>query len=40
MRTQQAAAGAVPGPVRLAVGIEGVDDLIADLDAGLRAAAV
>ncbi|ROP55029.1 O-acetylhomoserine aminocarboxypropyltransferase/cysteine synthase family protein [Streptomyces sp. PanSC9] len=37
---QQAAAGVTPGLVRLSVGIEGVDDLIADLDAGLRAAAV
>ncbi|MFG2133302.1 O-acetylhomoserine aminocarboxypropyltransferase/cysteine synthase family protein [Streptomyces sp. NPDC048751] len=37
---QQAAAGVIPGLVRLSVGIEGVDDLIADLEAGLRAAAV
>jgi len=37
---QQAAAGVTPGLVRLSVGIEGVDDLIADLEAGLRAAAV
>ena len=36
---QQAAAGVTPGLVRLSVGIEGVDDLIADLDAGLSAAA-
>ncbi|NUV61222.1 O-acetylhomoserine aminocarboxypropyltransferase/cysteine synthase family protein [Streptomyces sp. CAI-85] len=36
---QQAAAGVTPGLVRLSVGIEGVDDLIADLAAGLRAAA-
>ncbi|MEU5734711.1 O-acetylhomoserine aminocarboxypropyltransferase/cysteine synthase family protein [Streptomyces antimycoticus] len=37
---QQAAAGVTPGLVRLSVGIEGVDDLIADLEAGLRATAV
>ncbi|MFJ8492706.1 bifunctional o-acetylhomoserine/o-acetylserine sulfhydrylase [Streptomyces sp. NPDC094038] len=37
---QQLAAGVTPGLVRLSVGIEGVDDLIADLEAGLRAAAV
>lgn len=37
---QQAAAGVTPGLVRLSVGIEGVDDLIADVEAGLRAAAV
>ncbi|MFD5815659.1 O-acetylhomoserine aminocarboxypropyltransferase/cysteine synthase family protein [Streptomyces sp. NPDC127038] len=37
---QQAAAGVTPGLVRLSVGIEGIDDLIADLDAGLRAAVV
>lgn len=33
-----AAAGVTPGMVRLAVGIEGIDDILADLDAGLRAA--
>ncbi|MDF6045842.1 PLP-dependent transferase [Streptomyces sp. JH14] len=37
---QQIAAGVTPGLVRLSVGTEGVDDLIADLEAGLRAAAV
>ncbi|MFJ9351107.1 O-acetylhomoserine aminocarboxypropyltransferase/cysteine synthase family protein [Streptomyces sp. NPDC101237] len=37
---QQLAAGVTPGLVRLSVGIEGVGDLIADLEAGLRAAAV
>jgi len=37
---QQGAAGVTPGLVRLSVGIEGVDDLIADLAAGLRAAVV
>ncbi|MEW2515410.1 PLP-dependent transferase [Streptomyces sp. NPDC046870] len=37
---QQTAAGVTPGLVRLSAGIEGVDDLIADLEAGLRAAAV
>lgn len=37
---QQAAAGVTPGLVRLSAGIEGVDDLIADLEAGLGAAAV
>ncbi|MFH0178618.1 O-acetylhomoserine aminocarboxypropyltransferase/cysteine synthase family protein [Streptomyces cacaoi] len=36
---QQAAAGVTPGLVRLSVGLEGVDDLIADLGTGLRAAA-
>ncbi|MBL1120014.1 PLP-dependent transferase [Streptomyces sp. 110] len=37
---QQLVAGVTPGPVRLSVGIEGADDLIADLETGLRAAAV
>ncbi|WP_330350822.1 O-acetylhomoserine aminocarboxypropyltransferase/cysteine synthase family protein [Streptomyces sp. NBC_00582] len=37
---QQAAAGVTPGLVRLSVGLEGVEDLIADLATGLRAAAV
>ena len=36
---QQLAAGATPGLVRLSVGIEHVDDLIADLKLGLAAAA-
>ena len=35
---QQLASGATPGLIRLAVGIEGVEDLKADLDAGFRAA--
>lgn len=35
---EQAAAGVTPGLVRLAVGIEGIDDILADLDAGFRAA--
>ena len=36
---QQVAAGAGPDVVRLSIGIESVDDLIADLDRGLKAAA-
>ena len=35
---EQVAAGVTPGLVRLAVGLEGIDDIIADLDAGFRAA--
>jgi O-acetylhomoserine (thiol)-lyase len=35
---EQAASGVTPGLVRLAVGLEGVPDLIADLEAGFRAA--
>ncbi len=35
---EQLAAGVTPGLVRLAVGIEGIDDIIADLTAGLTAA--
>ncbi|MFM9135267.1 MAG: bifunctional o-acetylhomoserine/o-acetylserine sulfhydrylase [bacterium] len=35
---EQASAGVTPGLVRLAVGIEGIDDILADLDAGFRAA--
>ena len=35
---EQAATGAYPGLVRLSVGLESVDDIIADLDAGFRAA--
>lgn len=35
---EQLAAGVTPGLVRLAVGIEGIDDIVADLDAGFRAA--
>ena len=37
---EQLAAGVTPGLVRLSVGIEGIDDILADLDAGLRAAKV
>lgn len=36
---QQLAAGATPGLVRLSVGIEHIDDILADLEAGLAAAA-
>ena len=36
---QQASTGVTPGLVRLSVGLEGVDDLIADLEAGFAAAA-
>jgi len=35
---EQAAAGVTPGLVRLSVGLEGLEDLKADLDAGFRAA--
>jgi O-acetylhomoserine (thiol)-lyase len=35
---EQAAAGVTPGLVRLSVGIEHIDDILADLEAGLRAA--
>ncbi len=35
---EQLAAGVTPGLVRLAVGIENIDDIRADLDAGFRAA--
>ncbi len=35
---QQALSGVTPGLVRLAVGLEGIDDILADLDAGFRAA--
>ena len=35
----QRAAGVTPGLVRLAVGIEGIDDILADLEGGFRAAA-
>ncbi len=35
---EQRAAGVTPGLVRLAVGLEHIDDILADLDAGLRAA--
>jgi O-acetylhomoserine (thiol)-lyase len=36
---EQLAAGVTPGLVRLAVGIEGIDDILADLEAGFAAAA-
>jgi O-acetylhomoserine (thiol)-lyase len=36
---EQLAAGVTPGLVRLAVGIEGIDDILADLKTGLTAAA-
>jgi O-acetylhomoserine (thiol)-lyase len=36
---QQVAAGAGPDVVRLSIGLESVDDLIADLDQALRRAA-
>ncbi|MBH0777485.1 bifunctional o-acetylhomoserine/o-acetylserine sulfhydrylase [Nocardia bovistercoris] len=36
---EQRAAGVTPGLVRLAVGIEGIDDILADLRAGFAAAA-
>ncbi|MFN8148559.1 MAG: bifunctional o-acetylhomoserine/o-acetylserine sulfhydrylase [Candidatus Nanopelagicales bacterium] len=35
---EQLAAGVTPGLVRLAVGIENIEDILADLDAGFRAA--
>ncbi|MET3173580.1 UNVERIFIED_ORG: O-acetylhomoserine/O-acetylserine sulfhydrylase-like pyridoxal-dependent enzyme [Arthrobacter sp. UYCu721] len=35
---QQAIAGVTPGLVRLSVGIEHIDDILADLEAGFRAA--
>ncbi|SKB07520.1 bifunctional o-acetylhomoserine/o-acetylserine sulfhydrylase [Aeromicrobium choanae] len=35
---EHAATGVTPGLVRLAIGIEGIDDILADLDAGFRAA--
>jgi O-acetylhomoserine (thiol)-lyase len=35
---EQAATGVTPDLVRLSVGIEGIDDILADLDAGFRAA--
>ena len=35
---EQLAAGVTPGLVRLAVGIEGIDDIIADLEQGFVAA--
>lgn len=35
---EQLSAGVTPGLVRLAVGLEGIEDILADLDAGFRAA--
>jgi len=35
---EQLAAGVTPGLIRLAVGIENINDILADLDAGFRAA--
>jgi O-acetylhomoserine (thiol)-lyase len=35
---QQRVAGVAPGLVRLSVGLEHIDDILADLDAGFRAA--
>ncbi|MDH3752834.1 MAG: bifunctional o-acetylhomoserine/o-acetylserine sulfhydrylase [Acidimicrobiia bacterium] len=35
---EQATTGVLPGLVRLSVGLESIDDIIADLDAGFRAA--
>ncbi len=35
---EQSAAGVEPGLVRLSVGLESIDDILADLDAGFRAA--
>ena len=35
---EQRASGVEPGLVRLSVGLESIDDIIADLDQGLRAA--
>ena len=37
---EQLAAGVTPGLVRLAVGLENIDDILADLEAGFRAAKV
>ena len=34
---EQAASGVTPGLVRLAVGLEGIEDILADLEAGFRA---
>ncbi|MCM3886715.1 bifunctional o-acetylhomoserine/o-acetylserine sulfhydrylase [Frankia sp. R82] len=36
--SEQAAAGVTPDLIRLSVGIENIDDILADLDAGFRAA--
>ena len=35
---EQLTAGVTPGLIRLAVGIENIDDILADLDSGFRAA--
>ena len=36
---EQTASGVTPGQVRLSVGLESIDDIIADLDQGFAAAA-
>ncbi|MGA1650139.1 MAG: PLP-dependent transferase, partial [Ilumatobacteraceae bacterium] len=36
---EQAASGVGPGLIRLSVGLESIDDIIADLDAGFATAA-
>ncbi|HEX4241837.1 MAG TPA: PLP-dependent transferase, partial [Steroidobacteraceae bacterium] len=36
---EQRAAGVAPGGIRLSIGIEHIDDIVADLDQALRAAA-
>ena len=35
---EQVTTGVTPGLIRLSLGLEGLDDLLADLDAGFRAA--
>jgi O-acetylhomoserine (thiol)-lyase len=35
---EQLSTGVTPGQVRLSVGLESIDDILADLDAGFRAA--
>jgi O-acetylhomoserine (thiol)-lyase len=37
-REQQAAAGVYPEAIRLSIGVEHIDDIIADLDCALAAA--
>ncbi|MFM7607716.1 MAG: PLP-dependent transferase, partial [Alphaproteobacteria bacterium] len=36
--SEQAASGVTPGYVRLSIGIEHIDDILADLDQALKAA--
>ena len=38
--TEQLSAGVTPGYVRLAIGIEHIDDILADLDQALQASGV